>query len=366
MNHEIRTEKDLENLIGQYETIRMDFKSSRILDADKDKSQIVLNIAKEVSAFANTEGGVLLIGIETGKDAEKAIAVAISEGVDPSIRKPEWLQHIVASNISPPLNGIIVRTIPLSGAKIGRVAYVIEIPKGETAYQSSADFKYYGRHELESKALADNEIRLRMHRKRDAHAVIEIFTASKMTAEQEFNQRQAQLADMDATEKSEREYAEKSEDVYFIPPGRKKALDRRRKNLVAPKQVFDEYKFEFGIRNDGQITIRDCMLVFVIKADVDAEFEEMPVGKRVECHFLPESTIRQTSAHLGGTREVVPIRQTKLFPEEVMSFPDAKLVMHYPAGAIPKECTFHWTLYLDDTPSVSGEIDLAKVMASLK
>jgi len=361
MNQHIQNEKDLEGLIGQYETMRLDFKSSRLLGPDKSKRQISEDLAREVSAFANTEGGALVIGIETGRDAEKAMAVALSEGVDQNLIEPEWLQKVVASHLNPPLNGLVVRRIPLSGTRTGRVAYVIEVPKSETVHQAP-DLKYYGRHELESKPMADNDIRLRMNRGRSPHAVIEPASVTRMTAEDEFSNRQGQLARMAATEGSEQEEAEREGEVRIVPRVRQSKIDEERKRLKAPKRPFDEYTFELAIRNDGPITIRDCSLALVAHAGPEAKFAPKPTGERWTCHFLPESVLRQQYSQSGMTKEKVPVRERKLFPEQVTPFPDAKLVMHYPAGEVPKNCTVHWTLYLEDAPSVSGVIDLCKAM----
>jgi hypothetical protein len=363
MNHAIRTEKDLESLIGQYETMRLEFKSSRILGPDKSKPQIIEDLAKDVSAFANTEGGVLVIGIETGKEAEKAMAVAISEGVDPNLRQPEWLQRVVASNISPEINGLVVRTIQLAGPKAGRVAYVIEVPKGVTAHQSPADLKYYGRHELEAKPLPDIIIRRLMNRGRNVHAAIELMSLTRLTAEEEFGRRHSQLAKIVANEKPEKEEAEQKREFIFVTRAGRRVLEEGKKRLEEPKRTFDEYAFELGIRNDGPITIQDCCLSLLILAGPEADFAPKPIDERWIFHFLPESILRQTSSQWGTTKEKVPFRERKLFPEQVLPFPDAKLMMRYPAGATPKNCALNWTLYLEDAPSVNGVIDLVQAIA---
>ena len=58
------TEADLNDLIGQPESIRREFKSGRMFDNEPENKWIA-KISAEVSALANTEGGELFLGIET-------------------------------------------------------------------------------------------------------------------------------------------------------------------------------------------------------------------------------------------------------------------------------------------------------------
>ena len=59
------TKEDLNKLIGQAETIRLEFKQSKIFDEARER--IAENLTKAVSAFANTEGGTIVIGIGEAK-----------------------------------------------------------------------------------------------------------------------------------------------------------------------------------------------------------------------------------------------------------------------------------------------------------
>ncbi|HXE25775.1 MAG TPA: hypothetical protein VN637_12880, partial [Roseiarcus sp.] len=55
------TETDLNDLIGQSESTRREFKSGRLFDGNQE-SKWVEQLSKEVSALANTEGGELFLG----------------------------------------------------------------------------------------------------------------------------------------------------------------------------------------------------------------------------------------------------------------------------------------------------------------
>ena len=127
MESTIHTEKDLLALRGQPESARLEFKSSGLLDKPKELTE---SLSKEISAFANSEGGEIVIGIREKKDGKTRVADDIDEGVDASQVSVEWLQQVAQSNVSPYLSGLRVRRIALSGSRTGRAAFVIYVPQG--------------------------------------------------------------------------------------------------------------------------------------------------------------------------------------------------------------------------------------------
>ncbi len=66
------------------ESIHLDYKASPAL-APKNGSEI----AKDVSAFANSDGGLLIYGVEEDKGSH--LPVRIDAGVDPKWNR-EWLE----------------------------------------------------------------------------------------------------------------------------------------------------------------------------------------------------------------------------------------------------------------------------------
>ena len=164
------TEADLQALIGQTESIRREFKAGIIFEREPE-SKWVENLSKEVSALANTEGGELFLGIDEDKKGRPRTATSI-DGIPITVLAPERLQQLIEGNVSPYLPGIRIQRIKLSVFS-DRVAFVIQIPQGSTAYQAK-DGRYYGRSEFEAKHLPDHEIRLRMNRGRIAKASIHL------------------------------------------------------------------------------------------------------------------------------------------------------------------------------------------------
>src|SRR5262245_44592645 len=125
-------EADLLALIqeGVEENIGLDYKACASLQKrDAEKKEI----SKDVSAFANSAGGIIVYGMledghrPTGLDA----------GYNPQDITKEWLEQVIQGNIRPRIHGIHINPIELSGARLGKFAYVVTIPQGTTAHQAS-------------------------------------------------------------------------------------------------------------------------------------------------------------------------------------------------------------------------------------
>ena len=338
MEKRIETEVDLKQLLGQYESIRLEFKASGLLL--QPAQRIVDQLAQEVSAFANTEGGTIVIGIREGKSGKKSIAAEIDEGVEPATMSPESLEQLVASNISPALPGLTVRAIPLLGTREGRLAFVITVPKGSTAYQARPSLRYYTRTEFSASPLHDNVIRLLMIRGKAPHAVIELSSFTRLTADEEYLQRQLEL--------NKKWEDDGSEDLHLIPLTQRAELEK-------PRRGFDEYTFVLSIRNDGPVTIKDCLLVvsfeppFETKNDVSAT-RNRPMYFR----FAPS---RRATAK-GGWKEYEDLPGPGLFPEQEVPFPGASFTVDLTSVTDLSNHFLNWRLYLDDAPMESGRFSL--------
>src|SRR6185295_17446949 len=118
------------------------------------------------------------------------------------------------------LPGMRFFRVALGGTRIGRIAIVIEVPPGSTAYQAS-DKRYYGRSEYATVPLPDHEIRMRMMRGRVPRATLELRASERLSAEDEYADRMRELNSAHA------EFA-----VLTL---------ERKEMLEAPKLKFDEY-----------------------------------------------------------------------------------------------------------------------------
>ena len=153
-----KTVEDLNLLIKNevQESIHLEYKASPAIDK-KERHEI----AKDVSSFANSDGGIIIYGINENEH----LPVEIDEGVDHSKYTREWLEQVVNSNISPIIDGIEIVQIPLSSK---RSSFVIKIPKSFRApHQEQTSKKYYRRYNFMAQPMEDyeiNEIRNRSFR----------------------------------------------------------------------------------------------------------------------------------------------------------------------------------------------------------
>jgi predicted HTH transcriptional regulator len=93
------------------------------------KSEYVDALSKHLSGFANTEGGRLILGLETTKTGnEPDTATALDKGLAFKDLSPETVQRALEASISPPLPGLRFLPIRTENDK-GRYYLVIEVPK---------------------------------------------------------------------------------------------------------------------------------------------------------------------------------------------------------------------------------------------
>lgn len=127
----------------QIESSTLEFKSGEI---------DVNDIFKEIAAFLNTEGGLLIIGapreskIQEGKHLIKVCHGEVT--FSNTIRSKEWLSQKIFSNITPSPTEIFIKQI---SDKEGNI-FILDIPQSfNPPHQSNADGKYYIRIDTEAK-----------------------------------------------------------------------------------------------------------------------------------------------------------------------------------------------------------------------
>jgi hypothetical protein len=148
MNIPVKRE-DLELFVQQQvqESLHLDYKRSEALSKAGQKE-----IPKDVSAFANSDGGMIIYGIEESGH----LPVRIDEGIPNSVVTREWIEQTILSNISPKIEGIQIQQIPIGTSNS---AYCINIPKSDRApHQERVTKRYYKRYNFSSVPMEDYEI----------------------------------------------------------------------------------------------------------------------------------------------------------------------------------------------------------------
>jgi Predicted transcriptional regulator containing an HTH domain and an uncharacterized domain shared with the mammalian protein Schlafen len=308
MPTDIRTESDLESLLGESESMTLEFKGSEdFLVWPQTKEKLRQDLSKEVSAFANTYGGQIVLGIkETREPPRKAESIVGLDGAKPPI---ETLQRLIENNVRPRLEGVRYHTIRLSGSNEGRVVHVIAVPEGRTAYQAY-DKLYYGRSEYECVPLEDQLIRYKMVRDRIAEARVELMDVAVETAESEYASRQAQMAAL--TAERSRLQTESKENI-----GRLIAIGKRLAELEGPPKGIDHYAFRLAIRNTGPITILDCSLNIIVEAPFEVALRTgLESASSWSFRFATANKVVVSENPFGGQLRYT--QEEKLFPEQIL------------------------------------------------
>lgn len=128
------------------ENLHLDYKDSRAIDNGKRQE-----IAKDVSAFANSDGGLLIYGVVE----QSQLPVRMDDGVDHTKYKREWIEQLINNHISPRIDDVRIAQIPISPDKS---VYAIRIPKTYRGPHQSYDKKYYKRFNFNSEPMEDYEI----------------------------------------------------------------------------------------------------------------------------------------------------------------------------------------------------------------
>lgn len=148
-----RTLAELEQLVAaaESESLHLDFKSSRALSGNKNGFRAEL--PRDASAFANADGGVLIVGIEEDTNC-RASKIAGYQGGDISA---SWFEDILVNSVSPSIPGVEALRIDTPTGAV----FVVHIPASPIApHQSSSDRKYYARRQFRRDDLEHFEIEL--------------------------------------------------------------------------------------------------------------------------------------------------------------------------------------------------------------
>ncbi|MDQ3131260.1 MAG: ATP-binding protein, partial [Acidobacteriota bacterium] len=149
------TESKLQNFITSEieESLTLEYKSAEALDRVDAKKK---EITKDVSAMANSAGGILIYGISEFSVENKR---HLPERITPVDRRKfprEWVEQIIQA-IRPRIDGIVIHSVNLSSGE-NHTAYIIEIPQSNTAHQAN-DHRYYKRFNFQAVPMEDYEIR---------------------------------------------------------------------------------------------------------------------------------------------------------------------------------------------------------------
>lgn len=136
------------------ENRHLDYKDGAALSPDK-----ILEITKDVSSFANSDGGIIIYGVGEDKNTHKPSYYAPI--IDSKFSK-EWLEQKI-NLIQPKIKGLTIYPIRLN-KKATKSIYIVKIPRSDDAPHMADDKRYYRRGNFSSEIMHSDEVRDCFHR----------------------------------------------------------------------------------------------------------------------------------------------------------------------------------------------------------
>lgn len=132
------------------ENFQLDFKANGSLGKSEGKKK---EISKDVSAFANSTGGIIIYGLTEQNHVAKSFSF-----INGNEFTKEWLEHIINSNVFKRINGLKIYTIRNNNELLQSI-YVVKVPESLDSPHMARDGRFYKRFNFESLMLQEFEVR---------------------------------------------------------------------------------------------------------------------------------------------------------------------------------------------------------------
>ena len=169
------SEADLAELIevGVPEGVLVDYKCTGYGNADADVKEFL----KDISSFANTSGGHLIIGMEETEGVASALSPL--SGVDPD-KVLQRMESLVRDGIEPRVTGIRMKCVPASD---GGSVFVIRVPRSwNPPHRVSVrnTNRFYARTSAGAYEVSVDELRVLFNRAATAHERVRAFRNERL------------------------------------------------------------------------------------------------------------------------------------------------------------------------------------------
>jgi len=309
------------------ENLNLDYKASESLQRNDKKAN---EISKDVSAFANSDGGIIIYGIS--EDQENKHLPGSIDPIDRKLISKEWLEQIIQSRIRPRIENIIIHPITVNEEN-NQVIYVVEIPQSNTAHQAS-DKKYYKRFNFNSEPMYDFEIRDILNRTK--YPIIELeflITENKYEIKQDFPQFPA------------------------FTLGKKGFA----KPVIPQKKYKSDYFLHIYARNNGKI-LANFINAYVF---IDKKYLLDKGNTSEKNQIYMDNTIRdivdvKTFPTLSGSRSIPqygPSRYDPILPTRRMKLKKIMLDKSF----LNTDESFTWIVYSDNSEPRNGKINFNQI-----
>ena len=153
------SQADVQSLIDNNveESVHLDFKAAPALDKSEKKKD---EISKDVSSFANSDGGVIVYGISESK-GHCAESLSFVDGKEFT---KEWLEQVINSKINQRIEGIEIIPARFDNC-IDKTVFIVKIPRSSNAPHMCSDHRYYRRFNFISVPMEEYEVRDLLNRR---------------------------------------------------------------------------------------------------------------------------------------------------------------------------------------------------------
>jgi hypothetical protein len=169
---QVNTIADIQRLVddGVRESETLEYKSADAVLRDENRAET----AKDVSAFANSAGGVLLYGVATKRDKDRTVPITLKP-IDPT--NIDRILRVISGDIRHPIPGVRWKGIPEGSPSV----FVVDVLASALApHQSVLDKRYYRRHLDESVPMSHELVELYFGRRLGPFLVPELRSVISM------------------------------------------------------------------------------------------------------------------------------------------------------------------------------------------
>jgi hypothetical protein len=127
----------------------------------QSRDKIVSEISKDVSSFANADGGTIIYGVV--EDNHVPLFIDHNPFLPTEVSR-EWLENVIDSNIRRKIQGVKINQVELTSANPGKVIYTVCIPQSLQGAHQANDYCYYQRRNFKAEPMEDYQVRDVMNR----------------------------------------------------------------------------------------------------------------------------------------------------------------------------------------------------------
>ncbi|MEH6304668.1 ATP-binding protein [Olivibacter sp. CPCC 100613] len=148
-NKDTYTFDDIQMLINERipESLKLDYKASGAVNANMLK-----DIGKDVSSFANSAGGIIVYGIKEVNQVPAELTF-----IDGKQYTRERLEHFIARAVEPRIENLMIYPIVVDN-DLSKTIYVVKVPQSNRIHMNM-DNRYYRRYNFESVPMEEYEVR---------------------------------------------------------------------------------------------------------------------------------------------------------------------------------------------------------------